>query len=152
MDRTLFLVLQAFMGLAILVAPLSFIVTVLERDRGWSFSSLGEVVAGICVGIGLMVNNSAGQIQGFIEAGGEFVRTPKANVQPSARAGSTSMVKAYASPLHWTFFAEILVIAYCLAGTALLFSQGEALWAIPMLFWAMCLGLVAQLQMAPRLA
>jgi cellulose synthase/poly-beta-1,6-N-acetylglucosamine synthase-like glycosyltransferase len=37
MDRTLFLVLQAFMGLAILVAPLSFVITVVERDGGWSF-------------------------------------------------------------------------------------------------------------------
>jgi hypothetical protein len=101
-----------------------------------------------------MVNNSAGQIQGFIEAGGEFVRTPKANPHPAARPMPSpgGITRAYASPLHWTFFAEILVIAYCLAGTALLFGQGEALWAIPMLFWAMCLGLVAQLQMAPRLA
>ncbi len=89
------------------------------------------------------------------EAGGwsADTLTEDLDVQPAARAaGSTSMVKAYASPLHWTFFAEILVIAYCLADTALLFSQGVALWAIPMLFWAMCLGLVAQLQMAPRLA
>jgi cellulose synthase/poly-beta-1,6-N-acetylglucosamine synthase-like glycosyltransferase len=153
MDRTLFLVLQAFMGLAILVAPLSFVITVLERDGGWSFSSLGEVVAGICMGIGLMVNNSAGQIQGFIEAGGEFVRTPKSNRPPAGRASQAPTVaRAYSSPLHWTFFAELLVIAYCLVGTALLIGQGEALWAIPMLFWAMCLGLVAQLQMAPRLA
>jgi cellulose synthase/poly-beta-1,6-N-acetylglucosamine synthase-like glycosyltransferase len=153
MDRTLFLVLQAFMGLAILVAPLSFVITVVERDGGWSFSSLGEVVAGICVGIGLMVNNSAGQIQGFVEAGGEFVRTPKSNKQRTLRAAAGSPIaKAYASPLHWTFFVELLVVAYCLAGTAVLLMQGEALWAIPLLFWAMCLGLVAQLQMTPRLA
>lgn len=149
MDRTVFLVLQGFMGLAVLVAPLSFVITVLERDRGWSFSSLGEVVAGICMGIGLMVNNSAGQIQGFIEAGGEFVRTPKSSPQPAARAGQSAAARAYTSPLHWTFFAELLVIAYCLAGTALLISRGEAMWAIPLLFWAICLGLVAQLQMTP---
>jgi len=98
-----------------------------------------------------MVNNSAGQIQGFIEAGGEFVRTPKAS--PAAGvARPTGMTRAYKSPLHWTFFVELLVIIYCIAGTALLFSQGEALWAIPLLFWGMCLGLVAQLQMTPRLA
>jgi hypothetical protein len=150
MDRTLFLVLQAFMGLAILVAPLSFIITVVERDGGWSFSSLGEVVAGICVGIGLMVNNSAGQIQGFVKSGGEFVRTPKTN--EGATAVRAKRPKAYQSPLHWTFFVELLLFAYCLAGTALLFSHGEALWAIPLLFWALCLGLVAQLQMTPRLA
>jgi cellulose synthase/poly-beta-1,6-N-acetylglucosamine synthase-like glycosyltransferase len=153
MDRTLFLVLQGFMGLAILVAPLSFAITVVERDGRWSFSSLGEIIAGICIGIGLMVNNSAGQIQGFVEAGGEFVRTPKSNRPPGARAAPVSgAVRQYSSPLHWTFFAELLVIAYCFVGTAVLFSHGEALWAIPMLFWAMCLGLVVQYQVAPRLA
>jgi len=152
MDRTLFYVLQSFMGLAVLVAPLSFGLTVVERDGRWSFASLGEIVAGICIGIGLMVNNSAGQIQGFIEAGGEFVRTPKSNRPAGAKPAATGAVKQYSSPLHWTFFAELLVIAYCLAGTALLVSRGEALWAIPMLFWAMCLGLVVQFQMAPRVA
>jgi len=171
MDRTVFLVLQALMGLAILVAPLSFIITVKERDGRWSMSSVGEVVAGICVGIGLMVNNSAGQLQGFIERGGEFVRTPKSNRPAPAAALSASggaavltapttatgipdsgFEKPYASPLHWTFFVELLVIAYCLFGTALLVQHGEALWAVPMLFWAICLGLVAQLQMTPRVA
>ncbi|HET9948809.1 MAG TPA: glycosyltransferase [Longimicrobiales bacterium] len=146
MDRGLFLVLQALMGLAILVAPLSFVVTVLERDGGWSLGSIGEVAAGICVGIGLMVNNSAGQIQGFIGAGGEFVRTPKANL------GRARPDEQYSVPLHWTFFAELLLIVYCLVGAAVLVTEGEALWAIPLLFWATCVGLVAQLQMAPRLA
>jgi cellulose synthase/poly-beta-1,6-N-acetylglucosamine synthase-like glycosyltransferase len=154
MDRLVFFVLQAFMGLAILVAPLSFIITVTERDGRWSMSSLGEVVAGICVGIGLMVNNSAGQLQGFIERGGEFVRTPKSNrpMTGGAAMAAAAFEKPYSSPLHWTFFVELLVIAYCVLGAALLILRGEALWAIPMLFWAMCLGLVAQLQVAPRLA
>jgi hypothetical protein len=153
MDRTLFLVLQSFMAIAVLVAPLSFGITVVERDGRWSLSSIGEIVAGICIGIGLMVNNSAGQIQGFLEAGGEFVRTPKSNRPIGAKAGPASgATRQYSSPLHWTFFAELLVITYCFAGTALLFSRGEALWAVPMLFWAACLGLVVQFQMAPRLA
>jgi len=150
MDRNVFLVLQALMGLAILVAPLSFILTVVERDGRWSFSSVGEVLAGIGVGIGLMVNNSAGQVQGFIERGGEFVRTPKANLHPVGSLAPSTAEKQYDSPLHWTFFAELMLIAYCLLGTALLVSRGEGLWAVPMLFWALCLGLVAQLQMAPR--
>jgi cellulose synthase/poly-beta-1,6-N-acetylglucosamine synthase-like glycosyltransferase len=152
MDRGLFLVLQSFMGIAVLVAPLSFIITVVERDGRWSLGSLGEIVAGICIGIGLMVNNAAGQIQGFVEAGGEFVRTPKSNRPAGGTVLASGAGKQYASPLHWTFFAELLVIAYCFAGTALLLSRGEAAWAIPMFFWAMCLGLVVQLQMAPRLA
>jgi len=151
MDRTLFWVLQAFMGVAILVAPLSFAITVIERDGRWSLASLGEIIAGICVGIGLMVNNSAGQVQGFMEAGGEFVRTPKANKPVGAKA-SKSGARLYTSPLHWTFFAELLVLGYCLFGAALLLARGEGLWAVPLVFWAMCLGLVAQMQMTPKLA
>jgi len=151
MDRTLFWILQMFMGVAILVAPLSFAITVVERDGRWSLASIGEIVAGICVGIGLMVNNSAGQVQGFLEAGGEFVRTPKSNRPPGAPAAKTA-ARAYASPLHWTFFAELAVIGYCLMTTAVLMSRGEGLWAVPLVFWAMCLGLVAQMQMSPKLA
>jgi hypothetical protein len=98
-----------------------------------------------------MVNNSAGQIQGFMEAGGEFVRTPKSNRRPGAPAAKSS-VRTYASPLHWTFFAELIVIGYCLLTAALLMSRGEAPWAVPLVFWAMCLGLVAQMQMSPKLA
>ena len=151
MDRGIFWVLQLLMGVAILVAPLSFVITVIERDGRWSFQSLGEIVAGICVGIGLMVNNSAGQLQGFVAAGGEFVRTPKAN--PAASTASRKAAqRLYASPLHWTFFAELAVIVYCVLGTAVLLGRGEGLWAIPLLFWAMCLGLVVQMQMSPRLA
>ncbi len=70
MDRTVFLVLQAFMGLAMIVAPLSFIITVQERDGRWSMGSIGEVVVGICVGIGLMVNNSAGSCRASSNAAG----------------------------------------------------------------------------------
>ena len=151
MDRGIFWVLQLLMGVAILVAPLSFVITVIERDGRWSFQSLGEIVTGSCVGIGLLVNNSAGQLQGFVAAGGEFVRTPKAN--PAASTASRKAAqRLYASPLHWTFFAELAVIVYCVLGTAVLLGRGEGLWAIPLLFWAMCLGLVVQMQMSPRLA
>jgi hypothetical protein len=148
MDRLTFFVIQGFMALVILVAPVSFALTVTERDGTWTLASLGQILAGVCVGIGLMVNNTAGQIHGFVAAGGEFVRTPKlsrGNGAPRART-----VKPYGSPLHWTFFAELGVIAYCVAGAALLVSRGEPFWAIPLLFWAGCLGLVVQLQMAPR--
>jgi len=148
MNRVLFFGLQLLTGLAILVAPVSFVVTVQERDGAWTLRSLREVIAGICVGIGLMVNNTAGQIQGFITSGGEFVRTPKF----AARTGSSAAARAYGNPLHWTFFVEVLLIAYCLAGAALLVTRGEGLWAIPLVFWAGCLGLVAQLQMVPRMA
>jgi hypothetical protein len=42
------------------------------------------------------------------------------------------------------------VVGYCVTATAVLVSAGEALWAIPLLFWALCVGLVVQLQMVPR--
>ncbi|HSH76452.1 MAG TPA: glycosyltransferase [Longimicrobiales bacterium] len=153
MDRLLFLVLQALMGLAMTVVPLSFLVTVTERDGSWALSSVGEILAGLVVGIGLMVNNSVGQLEGFLVAGGEFARTPKGgNARTSRAVAGAPAAKAYANPLHWTFFLEVLLIGYCVAGAGLLFTRGEALWAIPMLFFGMCVGLVVQLQLAPRLA
>ena len=43
-------------------------------------------------------------------------------------------------------------IRYASTPVPLFFERGEGLWAIPLLFWAMCLGLVVQMQMSPRLA
>jgi cellulose synthase/poly-beta-1,6-N-acetylglucosamine synthase-like glycosyltransferase len=149
MDRTVFFVLQGITGFASFVSVVSFVLTVWERDGRWSLVSLTELVTGICVGIGLMVNNSAAQVHGYLVSGGEFVRTPKSSTRTS---GSTLGRKgaSYESPLHWTFFIELLVVAYCVTATAVLVSAGEALWAIPLLFWALCVGLVVQLQMVPR--
>ena len=43
-------------------------------------------------------------------------------------------------------------MAYCLAGAAFLVQHGEGLWSLAMLFWAACLGLMVQQQMARSLA
>jgi cellulose synthase/poly-beta-1,6-N-acetylglucosamine synthase-like glycosyltransferase len=153
MDRTTFLIVQGVMALIILVAPVSFALTVIERDGRITLATIGHMVAGVSLGIGLMVNNSVGQIQGFVSPGGEFVRTPKAHHAASdGVAPSSSTPQAYGSPLHWTFFLEVALAGYCLMASAFLISNGEALWAVPLVFWAGCLGLVAQLQMAPSQA
>lgn len=196
-DRTLFWVLQALMSLGMIAAVLSFFVTVQERDRRLSLRSVGEVLFGMGVGMGLMVNNTVGQIQGFFQTGGEFLRTPKGTAlassgsaadrtppttgsaaagavanagDPAAGTGAAGVAasraadaraavapvtrvrpKAYASPLDWTFFAEILVMAYCAFGAALLIQSGEAFWSMPMFMWALCMGLMVQQQMVvPR--
>ena len=149
MDRTVFFVLQGLTGFASLVSVVSFVITVWERDGRWSVTSLTELATGICVGIGLMVNNSAAQLQGYLVSGGEFVRTPKASSRTAGAALRRREV-TYASPLHWTFFIEVLLVAYCVTSTVLLVNAGEALWAIPLLFWGLCVGLVVQLQMVPR--
>jgi cellulose synthase/poly-beta-1,6-N-acetylglucosamine synthase-like glycosyltransferase len=195
-DRTLFWILQALMSLGMIAALLSFLVTVQERDRRLSLRSVGEVLFGMGVGMGLMVNNTVGQIQGFFQSGGEFLRTPKGTARasggadspaapgpragvvdaslttagaPGARAAAAPAVgaatsraadaraavagatrvrpKAYASPLDWTFFAEILVMAYCAFGAAFLIQSGEAFWSVPMFMWALCMGLMVQQQM-----
>jgi len=39
-------------------------------------------------------------------------------------------------------------MAYCLAGAVLLVQRGEALWSLAMVFWAVCLGLMVQQQLA----
>jgi len=152
-DRALFWVLQGFMSLGIIAAILSFIVTLHERDGSWSVRSLGEVFVGLCVGMGLMVNNTVGQIQGFMARGGEFVRTPKlASAGHDRSLDALGADRPYTSPLHWTFFAELLVLAYSVGGAVLLIQQGEALWSLAMIFWAACLGLMVQQQMGSRTA
>jgi cellulose synthase/poly-beta-1,6-N-acetylglucosamine synthase-like glycosyltransferase len=151
--RVLFWVMQGFMSLGMIVAFLSFMITLRERDQTLSIGSLAQVVTGLCVGMGLMVNNTVGQIQGFARSGGEFARTPKGLRAVKNRAlEALGSAQPYSSPLHWTFYAELLVIAYCGASTAFLIQQGEALWSLPMIFWGICLGLMVQQQMAPRLA
>lgn len=150
-DRTLFWLLQGFMSLGIVAALVSFFVTVRERERKWGISSLGRVVVGLCVGMGLMVNNTVGQIQGLLSSGGEFVRTPKlGSTHDDDDMVAMGADVPYASPLHWTFFVELLVMVYCIAGAVLLVQEGEALWSIAMVFWAVCMGLMVQQQMTTR--
>jgi hypothetical protein len=98
-----------------------------------------------------MVNNTAGQVLGLVSTRGAFARTPK-GARPSQDAALRAMgaERSYAVPLNWTFFVEILVIAYALAGAAMLTMHGQAAWSLPLVFWATCLGLVVQLQVAPQ--
>lgn len=152
-NRALFWVLQGFMSLGIIAAILSFLITVSERDHKWSVSALGEVLVSLAIGMGLMVNNTVGQIEGFVSSGGEFVRTPKlSSMHEDKEIASLGADLAYSSPLHWTFFAEVLVMAYCLGGAAFLIQQGEGLWSLAMFFWAFCLGLMIQQQVSTRTA
>jgi cellulose synthase/poly-beta-1,6-N-acetylglucosamine synthase-like glycosyltransferase len=152
MDRTVFWIVQGFMALVIVVAPVSFALTVIERDTRLSIRAISQIVSSVCVGIGLMVNNTIGQIQGFLSSGGEFVRTPKAFHASSESVPDQATPDAYLVPLHWSFFVELLVIVYCLVSTGVLIQAGEGFWAVPMAFWAFCLGIVAQQQLTPAAA
>ncbi|MDX1493747.1 MAG: glycosyltransferase family 2 protein, partial [Longimicrobiales bacterium] len=148
-DRTLFWILQGFMSLGIVAALVSFVVTTRERDPSPPLRQVSRVVGGLCVGMGLMVNNTLGQIQGLLSSGGEFVRTPKV----SFRHRDPILVALgaddpYRSPLHWTFFGELLLALYCMAGAVLLVQRGEALWSLAMVFWAMCMALMLHQQLA----
>jgi hypothetical protein len=97
--------------------------------------------------------STVGQIQGFATAGGEFVRTPKSKrVAQDGALAALGAERAYSSPLHWTFFAELLVMVYCFAGAVLLVQQGQGLWSLAMVFWGACLGLMVQQQMTRSLA
>jgi hypothetical protein len=150
-DRTLFWVLQGFMSLGMVAAFLSFLITLRERDSRITAAAVVQVAVGLAVGMGLMVNNTVGQVQGFLASGGEFVRTPKgeAHFTPSVSTAAAAPV-AYRTPLHWTFFAEVLVMAYCVAGAAWLIQQGQGLWSLAMILWGACLGLMVQQQIAHR--
>lgn len=147
-DRTLFWVLQGFMSLGIVAALVSFLMTVRARNERLGLDAFVRVAGGLCVGMGLMVNNTVGQIQGFLSSGGEFLRTPKrAARHADAEMAALGADTPYVSPLHWTFFAEILAAAYCLLGAALLVREGEGLWAVAMVFWALCFGVMIHLQL-----
>jgi cellulose synthase/poly-beta-1,6-N-acetylglucosamine synthase-like glycosyltransferase len=152
-ERTLFWILQGFMSLGIVAALLSFMVTLHERDGEWRLGALREVLVGLCVGMGLMVNNTVGQIEGFLSSGGEFARTPKRGSAHTNRViVSLGADLPYASALHWTFFVEVAVMAYCVAGAVFLVQQDEALWSLAMIFWALCMALMVQQQTRTRLA
>ena len=76
-DRTTFWILQGFMALGITAATGSLLLTVIERERRLTLVGATEVVAGLAIGVGMMVNNTVGQLQGVLASGGEFARTPK---------------------------------------------------------------------------
>lgn len=136
--RPFFLGLQGLMSLATLAAPLSLLVTAHERDGRWSAAQVGQMLAGMCVGLGLMVNNTVAQVQGLLAGEGEFVRTPK---------GVPARSRRYRLPLHWTVLAEFAVLAYCVWGTSMLVRVGEPLWTFPLIFWGACVALVIALQL-----
>jgi cellulose synthase/poly-beta-1,6-N-acetylglucosamine synthase-like glycosyltransferase len=149
-DRAFFWVMQGLMSLVTLVAPLSFLLTLRERGERLSLSSVGHLLAGLCVGIGLMVNNTVGQVVGFVAGKGEFTRTPKKVRSPSdGTLRALGADRPYTLGLDWTVFLEMSLVGYAAFGAGLLVSRGEALWALPLLFWGMCLALVVQLQVRP---
>jgi len=152
-NRVLFWVLQGFMSLGIVAAVLSFLLTTRERESDWRAGAVSEVFLGILVGMGLMVNNTVGQIQGFVSSGGEFVRTPKlASVHDDPELEALGADQPYSSPLHWTFFLELLAMAYCVGGAVFLIDQGQGLWSLAMVFWALSFGLMIQQQLSTRTA
>jgi hypothetical protein len=145
-NRPLFLVMQGLMTLATLIAPLAFMLTLLERGDRLNVASARTLLAAIAIGIGLMVNNTVGQAQGFFASVGAFARTPKG--WSAARGGRGDAARVYASPLHWSFYAEVVLVVYCAGAAALLITRGEGLWAVPLVFWGLCLALVAGMQFA----
>lgn len=144
-DRVFFWVMQAVMSLATLAAPASFLITLRERGDRLTLRSLGHLLAGLLVGMGLMVNNTLGQVQGFLLGQGAFARTPKGWRRSEGLSGAEA--RPYVLGLHWSFFVELGVTAYCLASIALLVARGETLWALPLAFWGGCIASVAHLQL-----
>ena len=149
-DRAVFWGLQALAAVGVAAAGLSLLLTIHERDGRLSAGAVRELGAALAVGMGLMVNNTVGQIQGFVSSGGEFARTPKGRRRPRSIGNGRSPVggrdepRPYASALHWTLWLEIAVLMYCVGGAVLLVQRDEALWAIAMALWAAALALIVQ--------
>ena len=147
-DRTLFLGLQILLTLVTFVAPLTFLVTLVERGERITPRSLVHLGVGICIGIGLMVVNTIGQIQGLLSSRGEFTRTPKRPASRMATEIEDPQARPYRLPLHWTFFVELLMLAQTVLGAVFLYRNGEAFWTAPLFFWGLCLAVVLVLQLS----
>lgn len=144
LNRPFFIVTQALMSATTFVAPVSFALTLNERGERLRGKHASQLIAAMGIGMGLMVNNTVGQVQGFLLGAGEFARTPKGWTAGAYSAGRAQT--AYSSPLHWSFAAEVLVIVYCLLSAVLLLQRGEWFWVFPLLFWGACVALVVKLQ------
>ena len=152
-ERRTFWMLQGLMALGMIAAAASLLLTARERDGRWSVRGVVDTAAGLTVGVGLLVNNTVGFVQGLLVRGGEFLRTPKEREADAPQVADTlGADRPYISALHWTFFLELLVMGYCALGTVVLIQSGEALWSVAMVFWAFCLLVVVILQQAVRTA
>jgi cellulose synthase/poly-beta-1,6-N-acetylglucosamine synthase-like glycosyltransferase len=149
MDRGLFFTIQLLLLVFNVVAPASFLIVLRERGDALTPAGALRVAAGVCVGIGMMVVNTVGQVQGFLSARGEFNRTPKGARKATGELAQLGAARPYGIALHWTFFLELLVIGYCVAGADLLAQRGEAIWMTPLLVWGFCLSMVVLLQCMP---
>ena len=143
-ERTTFLVMQALMSLLTIVAPASLVLTLKERGDSLTYKSVFNIAASVGIGIGLMVNNTLGQLLGYFRFDEKFARTPKRAATKSGKEDPRA--RSYSTPLHWTFAAEILLIIYCVFAASFLIARSESLWALPLILWAGCLGLVVILQ------
>lgn len=85
------------------------------------------------LGTGLCINNSWAVWQGLRSNGGQFLRTPKFQVE---RAGDRWQHSVYRLALEPIFFAELSMLVYALAVAALAVQQGKWLSAPFMLLYA----------------
>lgn len=81
------------------------------------------------LGTGLCVNNSRAVWQGLRNDGGQFLRTPKFQVQRSGDGWRNSVYRLSIEPL---FFAEVVMLLYALAVTVLAAALGKWL-SVPFL-------------------
>lgn len=103
--------------------------------RRWRFIPLLTLL-----GIGISFNNTRAVLQGFLRPGGEFLRTPKFNVEKRSDQWHQS---AYRLPIPPTIVAEFCLMIYALVICWLLVQQGD--WAsLPFVaLYAAGFGLVA---------
>ena len=91
------------------------------------------------LGTGICVNNSRAVWQGFHHRGGEFLRTPKFQVEQKSDSWQQS---AYRLPLEPLFFAELFMFLYALGVAALAMAAGKWLSVPFMLLYAGGFGLM----------
>ena len=103
----------------------------LHRRRWWRHFAYLPIL--MLLGTGLCVNNSWAVWQGLRGGGGQFLRTPKFQVE---RAGDRWQQSAYRLALEPIFFAEFSMLVYALAVAGMAMAQGKWLSAPFLLLYA----------------
>jgi hypothetical protein len=109
--------LVALMLLALFGPSSLYVFSQAATGQRWR-RTLWLMPAMVALGIGLAVNNSRAVLEGFLQRGGEFVRTPKlgqtAEVAPAAAGSVRQTVKSYRPPMSRLFLVEIFMGAWAL--------------------------------------
>lgn len=142
--KWLFYVCQVAFTACSVISPWGFTLAARERDEIRGTALVGNMVLAMVIGFGLMVSNTIAVVAGLLPVRSSFERTPK---RGGENTESPAPDRVYVTPVHWSLYAELITIIYCMASLCILVLQGRWFWAPPCLLWAICLAVVVGFQL-----